>query len=180
MPTWAIVVIIAVLIGAAVAVWFYMNERRSRRLRSRFGPEYDRALREHHDRTRAERELERREKRVERLDIRPLPAAERERFIEAWRADQARFVDDPRGAVVEADRLVAEVMRARGYPVGNFEQRAADVSVDHPRVVQNYRAAREIVARHERGEAGTEDLRKAMVFFRLLFDELLELQEARR
>jgi len=132
------------------------------------------------DRTKAERELERREKRIEKLHIRSLPPASRDRFVAAWHTDQARFVDDPQGAVVEADRLVQDVMRERGYPVADFEQRVNDISVDHPQLVQNYRAAREIVLRQKRGEATTEDLRQALVHYRSLFDELLEMQEVRR
>jgi len=114
-----------------------------------------------------------RQTRVERLHIRPLSPEDTERFAQAWRDVQARFVDDPRGAIVDADRLVAEVMRARGYPVGDFEQRVADISVDHPNVVMNYRAARDIVQDHGRGRASTEDLRQAMVHFRALFADLL-------
>lgn len=181
MPTWAIIlIVIAVLAAAGVAGWLYTERRRSRRLRAQFGPEYDRLVREHHDRHRAERELRERGERVRRLEIRPLGREERERYIRAWRASQERFVDQPKEAVFEADRLVTEVMRARGYPMGDFEQRAADISVDYPDVVQNYRVGREIVARFNRGEAGTEDLRKAMVCYRALFDELLELHEVRR
>ena len=131
-------------------------------------------------RSRAERELESREKRVERLHIRALDPRDRERFAEAWREDQKRFVDDPKGAVMEADRLVTEVMKARGYPVADFDERVDYISVDHPRVVENYRAARVIVDRHKRGEAGTEDLRQALIYYRALFDELLELAEVRR
>ena len=117
---------------------------------------------------------------MQKLDIRSLGREERERYIRAWRAQQERFVDDPKNAVFDADRLVTDVMRARGYPMGDFEQRAADISVDHPHVVQNYRVARTIVTRYTRGEAGTEDLRKAMVCYRAMFDELLELQEVKR
>ena len=178
MPTWAIIVIVVAIAAVAVGAWLAMETRRTRRLRTHFGPEYERAVREHGDRRRAERELAHREERVHRLNIRSLAPQERERFAEAWRADQARFVDDPKAAVIQAEGLVTEVMRARGYPMADFDQRAEDISVDHPRVVQNYRAAREIVHRHERGDASTEDLRKAMVYYRALFDDLLELQEA--
>jgi hypothetical protein len=181
MPIWAIILIVVAIAAAGVVAWLYMGEhRRSRRLRAQFGPEYDRLVREHHDRRQAERELEHRESRVQRLEIRSLGREERERYIRAWRAQQERFVEDPKSAVFDADRLVTDVMRARGYPMGDFEQRAADVSVDHPHVVQNYRVAREIVARYTRGDAGTEDLRKAMVCYRALFDELLETQEVKR
>jgi FtsZ-interacting cell division protein ZipA len=180
MPSWAIVVIIAVVVAAAVIAWWMMSKRRTQHLRTRFGPEYDRLLKEEGDRRRAEEELLRREKRVQKLDIRSLEPHQRDRFAQAWHADQARFVDDPKGAVMEADRLVTQVMKARGYPVGDFEQRMGDISVDHSRVVENYRAAYVIAQRQKRGEASTEDLRKAMVYYRELFDDLLEMQEVRR
>lgn len=180
MSTLAIVLIAFVVVLCAVIAWLLLARRRSVRLRSKFGPEYQRTVREMGSRTKAEHDLERREKRVRRLNIRPLAPGARDRFAEDWRADQARFVDDPNGAVVEADRLVAEVMKERGYPVADFEQRVDDISVDHPHLVQNYRAAREIIARHNRGEATTEDLRRALVHYRALFDELLEVQEVRR
>ena len=180
MPGWELGLIIAVIVLAAVVVWLALDRRKSAHLRSRFGPEYERTVREHGNRRRAETELERREHRVERLHIRPLSAADRERFVAAWRADQARFVDDPAGAVTEADRLVQDVMKTRGYPVADFDQRVEDISVDHPHLVQNYRAARDLAARHRRGEATTEDLRRALVYYRGLFDELLEVQEVGR
>jgi hypothetical protein len=180
-------VILAICIIAAIAViaLLFLQKRRSQNLRSRFGPEYDRAMKEHGSARRAESVLEQREKRVEKLRIIKLTSADHERFASAWRADQARFVDDPKSAVIEADRLVTEVMQARGYPMSNFEQAAADVSVDHPRVVDYYRRAHEIALRNERGEANTEDLRKAMVYYRSLFEDLLETdvrapQEIRR
>lgn len=180
MDTWIVILIAAVVIAAALVAWMLLEKRRSAHLRARFGPEYQRAIQEMGDRRRAEAELQRREKRVEHLHIHPLPPAERDRFAEAWHADQALFVDDPKGAVLEADRLLVDLMKARGYPVADFDQRVEDISVDHAHLVQNYLAAREIVARHKRGEAGTEDLRKAMVLYRALFDELLEVQEVRR
>jgi hypothetical protein len=170
--------VVIVLLGAIACV--IAARRRSRHLRARFGPEYSRAVTELGGRWKAERELERREKRVEKLTIRPLSPASRERFVESWREDQAHFVDDPKAAVVEADRLVQEVMRERGYPVADFEQRIDSISVDHPQLVQSYRAAREIVLRHERGDATTEDLRRALVHYRALFDELLEVEEVNR
>jgi len=170
-------VLLVILVGLAVAAWLYLQKRRSQQLRNRFGPEYDRVVRESGDRRRAETELERREKRVERLHIRSLSANDLRRFTEAWRSIQAQFVDDPKGAVREADRLVGEVMQARGYPVADFEQRAADVSVDHPRLAENYRAAHDLATRDKRGEASTEDLRQALVYYRGLFEELLEVRE---
>src|SRR5205823_882293 len=171
-----IVLAIALIVVIGVAIWLYMQKRRTETLRSDFGPEYDRAVHEHRDQREAERELEQRRERVERLNIQPLPAAERDRFAERWQAVQAQFVDDPNGATREADDLVGRVMETRGYPVGDFEQRAADVSVHHPRVVEHYRAAHVIALRNERGGAETEDLRQAMVHFRALFEDLLEVE----
>ena len=160
--------------AVAAAAWFFLQKRRSKQLREGFGPEYDHAVREHGDRRRAESDLQERQKRVERLHIRDLSPEERARFADAWRSTQARFVDDPPATIAEADRLVGEVMETRGYPVGDFEQRSADISVDHPHVVTNYRAAHAIAGAQERGEASTEDLRQAMVHYRALFEELLE------
>jgi len=166
------VLIAIILIGAIV--WITLSRVRSQRLRQRFGSEYERTIRTEGNVRKAEAALEARAKRVARLHIRPLDSTDAQRFDAAWRAVQARFVDDPRGAVTEADRLVGEVMAARGYPVGDFEQRVADVSVDHPDVVMNYRAAREIALQHAEGRATTEDLRQAMVHYRALFRDLLE------
>jgi len=166
------VLIAAVLIG--VLVWITMSRMRSRRLRQKFGPEYDRTIREQGNIRKAESALEARARRVANLHIRPLSPADAQRFDTAWRTVQTRFVDDPRGAVTEADRLVGDVMSTRGYPVGEFEQRVADISVDHPDVVMNYRAAREIAMSHAQGKASTEDLRQAMVHYRALFKDLLE------
>ena len=171
-----LVLAVALVAVIAVAVWLYTQKRRTEQLRTSFGPEYDRAVREQHDTGKAEQVLEERKERVERLHIRPLSEQDRERFAERWRSVQAQFVDDPKGATTEADRLVGEVMQARGYPVGDFEQRAADVSVNHPRVVEHYRAAHGIAQRQERGEAETEDLRQAMVHYRALFEDLLETE----
>jgi FtsZ-interacting cell division protein ZipA len=171
-----LVLVVALIAVIVVAVWLYMQKRRTEELRTSFGPEYDHAVREHRDPRRAERELEERKERVEQLHIRPLPNEDRERFAEQWRSVQAQFVDDPKGATREADRLVGEVMQTRGYPVGDFEQRAADVSVNHPQVVEHYRAAHTIAQRDERGEAETEDLRQAMVHYRALFEDLLEVE----
>jgi hypothetical protein len=134
-------------------------------------------LEETGDRRRTEADLARREKRVESLAIHPLSLQDRERFSAAWKTDQARFVDDPAGAVIDADGLVREVMQARGYSVADFDQFLEDISVDYPHLVENYRAARDIVRRHERGRTSTEDLRKALVYYRGLLDDLLESQE---
>lgn len=181
--TWiAVIVIVAVLVLALVGLWVYwMSERkRSRGLRDTFGPEYDRAIEERGRRRNAESELESRRRRVDALDIRPLSREDHDRFTEAWTSTQAQFVDDPDGAVRSADRLVADVLQARGYPVGDFDRRAADVSVHHGEVVDNYRRAHEIAQAEERGEASTEDLRQAMVCYRELFSDLLETGEVRK
>jgi len=167
--------VVAVLLVGLIA-WVVESRRRSTSLRHQFGPEYDRTVREKHSRRQAESELVNRKKRVEKLPLRPLPAGERTRYVEQWQAQQARFVDDPKTAVADADRLVEEVMRARGYPVTTFEQKAADISVDHPAVIDNYRAGHEISVRMQRGQANTEDLRNAMIYYRALFQELLEEQ----
>jgi hypothetical protein len=173
MSTALAIVIIIAAIAIAFAVWMFIEKRRTQTLRTKFGSEYDRMV-ETSGRRKAEAELERRTKRVEKFAIRSLRPEEQSRFAESWRQEQAHFVDDPRGAVENADRLVGEVMRARGYPVGEFEARAADLSVDHPRVVENYRIAHEIALRDSRGQANTEDLRRAMVSYRALFEDLLE------
>jgi len=180
-----IVLVIALVAAIGAAIWFYSRGKRSEALQERFGPEYDRALSEHHDQREAERELKEREERVDHLNIRPLDREERDRFAERWHAVQAQFVDDPKIATDEADQLVGEVMVTRGYPVGDFEQRAADISVNHPHVVEHYRAAHEIALRNARGDADTEQLRQALVHFRALFEDLLEVEapartEARR
>ena len=167
------IVIIIAVIAIAFAVWMFVDKRRTQRLRTQFGSEYDRMV-QTSGRRQAETELESRTKRVQKFQIRRLSNEEQKRFAESWRGEQAHFVDDPRSAVENADRLVGEVMRARGYPVGEFELRAADLSVDHPRVIENYRIAHEIALRDSRGEATTEDLRRAMVSYRALFEDLLE------
>jgi hypothetical protein len=166
------IVVIAVIIVAAVLV-LARRKQRTARLRSRFGPEYERTVDDVGDRHRAEHELHERQKRVSKFEIRSLSASERDHFIEAWRVIQAEFVDQPKQALAKADDLLTDVMRARGYPIEDFEQRSADLSVDHPSVVQHYRAGREIAVRHKQGEADTEDLRQAMIHFRALFDDLL-------
>jgi hypothetical protein len=169
----AIIVVVAVLV-IAIALVVYFQKRKTERLRSRFGPEYDRIADSEGNRRQAERVLSEREKRVSRLDIVPLSTAERDRFSKAWQIEQARFVDDPRSAVTNADQLVNEVMGARGYPMGDFEQRAGDVSVDHASVIDNYRIAHDIALRNRNGAASTEELRKALLHYRMLFEDLLE------
>ena len=168
-----IVLIAIVLIAVIVGVWLIMKAKRTRELRSRFGPEYGRAVRAEGDARAAEKVLHQREQRVARLKIIPLNQEERSRFADKWEHEQAHFVDQPREAVEAADRLVAEVMRARGYPVSDFEQRVADVSVDHPVVVENYRVAHDIAVRDSQEPLSTEELRNAMIHYRALFSDLL-------
>src|SRR6185369_10145660 len=170
-PKIAVVVVVVVL----AIVWMIARKRRTEALRQRFGPEYERTVREHGP-GRAETVLSEREKRVDRFQIRELAADEREKFVTEWRLVQSRFVDDPKRAVRDADQLVNQLMQSRGYPMSDFEQRAADISVDHPRVVDNYRAAHVIALRHQKGEASTEDLRNAIIYYRSLFDDLLQTQ----
>jgi FtsZ-interacting cell division protein ZipA len=178
MDTGLLVVILIVLALLVVLALVAGRQRRSRRLRERFGPEYDRTVAEAGDRKEAESRLEERTARRQRLDIVALDPADRTRYVEAWRLTQARFVDEPAEATREADRLITAVMRDRGYPIDDFEQRAADVSVDHPQVVDDYRAAQAIASANERSEASTEDLRQALVHYRSLFEELLEVDRA--
>ena len=169
------IVVAVVLIAIAAIVVVFSRKRRSLQLKEHFGPEYDRTLRMRGDAAKAEAELLNREKRVHSFAFKALSPATRTRYLEEWSQVQRRFVDDPAVAVTEADSLVNRVMTDRGYPAADFEQRAADVSVSYPAVVQNYRAARSIVQRHWRGEAGTEELRQSMVHYRSLFDELLDI-----
>jgi len=172
-PAMMVVIVVAIL-AIIAAAWMYFQKKRTQDLRSKFGPEYDKAIHSHGDRTHAESDLEKREKRVAKFNIRSLSAEEREKYAEDWRVEQSLFVDDPRTAVKHADVLVQDVMKRRGYPISDFEQNAADLSVDHPRVVDNYRMAHEIAIRDARGQSNTEDLRKAMVGYRALFEDLLE------
>lgn len=166
---------VVVVILAIVAVMAGNRKRRSEELHERFGPVYDHTVQDFGgDKQRAEQELHAREKRVESFDIHPVTPKERERFQEEWRATQAEFVDAPDHAIMNADRLIKQVMQAEGYPVGDFEQRATDLSVEHPTVVTNYRAAHELALKNEKGKATTEDLRQAMVHYRALFDNLLQ------
>lgn len=173
LATLVVAVVVVVVVVLAVA-WFAMQQRRRHELRERFGPEYDRAVDEYGAPHKADAALEARAERVEQLHIRSLSPEQSARYGESWRAVQARFVDDPEHAIDEADHLVMEVMEARGYPMGSFEQRAADISVNHPRVVEHYRAAHSIATQTARGDATTEDMRQAMVHFRSLFEELIE------
>jgi hypothetical protein len=175
MDTRLVIVVIAIIVAAVVIGGIlYMRRRNTRVLRTRFGPEYERSVRERGSAARAEEDLKRRMDRVSKLEIKPLPETARQRYWERWLGVQRTFVDDPKFAVGAADDLIADVMSARGYPIEGFEQRAADISVDHPEVVANYRAAHQIALRNRHGEANTEDLRKAITNYRSLFEELLE------
>jgi hypothetical protein len=170
MPGWAwALVAVAALLVVALVVWQALKARRTRTLQQRFGPEYDRTLDRADGKREAEAELAERVQRHDELELRPLTTAALVRYREEWQQVQARFVDDPGGAVRSADGLIQSVMRERGYPVDDFEQRAADVSVDHPHVVENYREGHRLA-----GSSSTEDQRQAMVHYRALFDELLE------
>lgn len=173
--TLGILAIIVVLI--AVAAWLLYRKKESKTLEQRFGPEYERTVEELGSRPKAEAELKTRQKRVEKLNIVPLSPADASHFSQAWRELQGRFVDNPKGVLQEADELVQELMRKRGYPMADFDGRAADISVDHPAVVEHYRAAQSIALRDQRGEANTEEMRRAVVHYRALFDDLLEVQQ---
>lgn len=171
-PTELAILIAAVVVVLAV-IAVYLQRRRSERLRQHFGPEYDQAVAETGGRRQAETRLEERTERVRKFQLRPIVPADKARFTEQWDRVQAHFVDAPAGAVAEADQLLGDIMATRGYPMGDFEQRAADVSVDHPIVTQNYRAGHEIAVRQARGQASTEDLRRAMIHYRALFEDLM-------
>ena len=164
----------------AMAAWFAYQRKQSHRLERQFGAEYTRTVDELGNRNKAEAELLQREKRVEKLHIVPLTPDDAARFNQTWKGLQTRFVDDPKVAVAQADRAVRELMQRRGYPMGDFDRRAADISVDHPAVVENYRCAQDIAQRDLRGEANTEDLRRALVHYRALFNELLEVDDGSR
>ena len=178
---WVLIAAFVAVVAAGVVTFFLRGKRRTEKLRSQFGEaEYGRALQEGGSRRHGEAGLEERAQRVEAFHVRPLAAGDRSRFVESWRGLQARFVDSPAGAVSEADRLLGDVMSTRGYPVSDFEQRAADISVDHPLVLENYRAAHEIALRQARGQASTEELRQAMIHYRTLFEELVAEPELAR
>src|SRR5262245_26663724 len=179
MPVWGwIIIVVAAAVALAVVAWLVYSARRRKHLQEHFGKEYDQTVDEAGGRREAEAELTRREKRREELDIQPLAADDRARYRQEWQRAQAAFVDTPEDAVTDADSLVSEVMRQRGYPIEDFESRAADVSVDHPEVVENYRSAHRVADMTNNGGASTEALRKAMVHYRALFDELVEAGES--
>ena len=178
MPTWGWIVIgIAAAVALVAAAWGTMRAARTRRLKSTFGPEYDRTIADAPTRGEAEEVLEERRRRHEEFELRPLTPAARDRYLQSWRDAQARFVDDPGSAIEEADRLIQSVMAERGYPVDDFEERAGDLSVDYPDIVENYREAHGVAEAHARGHADTEDLRRAMTRYRSLFERLLETEE---
>jgi hypothetical protein len=178
MPVWGWVLIaaaIVVIAAVAIIVTRSANSRkRTERLKERFGPEYERTVGEAGEQGGAEDELAARERKRDKLDIIPLSPGAREKYADSWRTVQTAFVDNPSSAVGDADRLVTQVMRDRGYPIDDFDQRAADISVDHPKVVENYRTAHSIYLLQEEGDVGTEDQREAFVHYRALFEKLLE------
>ena len=177
----AIAIAVVVIVVAGIAIWLFIRKRRTEKLRTQFGgTEYTRAVKEGGSRRQAEAALDKRSERVEGLHIRPLGPGDRARYVESWRKVQARFVDGPGGAVTEADQLLGDVMSTRGYPVSDFGQRAADISVNYPLVLENYRAAHEIAVRQTSGQASTEELRQAMIHYRTLFEELVAEPEVAR
>ena len=175
-PVMVVVIVVAVLVVAA-AIGLFIRNQRSQRLRTRFGPEYSRVIEVTGNKTQAEAKLEKLERRVERFELRPLTPVVRANFVAGWQKIQSRFVDDPKGALTEGDKLIQGVMAVRGYPVSDFEQRAADISVNHPLIVEHYRAGHDIAVQHSRGRASTEDMRQAMIHYRTLFAELADEPE---
>lgn len=174
MNTVSIIFVIVAVLAIAFAAWAILQRQKTAKLKRSFGPEYDRVMDEEKSVSRAEAELGERKRRVEKYPIRILTPEERDRFAARWLKVQERFVDDPRDAVFQADTLITEAMRSRGYPMADFEQRAADLSVDYPAVVQDYRAAHSIAVRDTQGPLPTEDLRRAMRYYRTLFEHVLE------
>jgi hypothetical protein len=179
MPVWGWILIAAIVVIAATAIAIVVarsanSRKRTARLKERFGPEYERTLGETGEQRAAEDELAARQRRRDKLDIVALSPQARERYAASWRAVQTAFIDNPSSAVGDADRLVIEVMRERGYPIEDFDQRAADISVDHPAVVDNYRAAHRISLSQQQGNVDTEQERQAFVHYRALFEKLLE------
>jgi hypothetical protein len=172
MSTSVIIGLVLVAVAVVAAIALLLKSRRTQKLKSRFGPEYGRALEQTGNKSLAETNLEKLEKRVQSFKLSPLSPSARAEFATEWQKIQSRFVDDPNGALTEADQLIQKMMTVRGYPVSDFAQRAADISVDHPLVVEHYRAGQEIALRHAQGSANTEDLRQAMIHYRTLFSEL--------
>jgi FtsZ-interacting cell division protein ZipA len=173
---WIVIAVVAAIVLLAV-LWSAMRAKRSSALRDTFGREYDRTVDQTGDRRAAEQELRERQEQHEELDIKPLSPESRDRYIRRWQSTQTRFVDDPKGAVLEADTLVQEVMQERGYPTKDFDRRVADISVAHPELVEKYRTAHGIAQAGERGEASTEDMRHSVRHYRALFAELLDVED---
>ena len=181
MPAWAwILIVIGVLVVLGLVAWYVASRRKTEHLRAQFGPEYNRVTSSTESKREAERELAKREERREKLEIKPLPQESRARYVEEWKSVQAEFVDEPGRAVARADTLIQKVMDERGYPVEKFDQRAADISVDHPKVVENYREGHRLATRGDGGGGETEDLRQAMRHYRALFEELVEGPQEQR
>ena len=176
--TTIIIAVLVVVVAGIILGLVFSRRRRSEQLHEKFGPEYDRTVQTMGDEKKAQTELNDRQKHVEALDIRPLTVSERDRYLTDWTAVQSKFVDEPGQAIVDADRLIMEVMQLRGYPVSDFEQRAADISVKYPALVSNYRGAREIADKNKQQQANTEELRQAMIYYRSLFEELLKTESA--
>jgi len=172
------VLLVLLIIGAILLAPVFARRRRTERLQEHFGPEYDHTVQSMGGEKKAQTELDERQKHVQALDIRPLSVSERGRYLADWTAVQSKFVDEPGQAIVDADHLIMEVMQLRNYPVSDFEQRAADLSVNYPALVTNYRAAREIAIKNEQGQVDTEELRQAMIYYRSLFEELLGTEAA--
>jgi hypothetical protein len=170
------VVLVLLVLGAILMAPVFARRKKTERLQDHFGPEYDHTVQSMGNEKKAQTELDERQKHVATLDIRPLSVSERERYLTDWTAVQSKFVDEPGQAIVDADRLIMEVMQLRNYPISDFEQRAADISVNYPALVTNYRAARAIAVKNEQHLADTEELRQAMIYYRSLFEELLELE----
>jgi uncharacterized protein YneF (UPF0154 family) len=170
-----IVVVVVVIVGVILGLVF-SRRRHSDKLQEKFGTEYDRTVQSMGSEKKAQTELNERQKHVGTLDIRPLSVSEHDRYLAEWTAVQSKFVDEPGKAIIDADRLIMEVMQIRGYPVSDFEQRAADISVNYPALVTNYRGAREIANKNKLGQANTEELRQAMIYYRSLFEELLKTE----
>jgi hypothetical protein len=181
MPVWGwILIVIAAALLAGAAVWSATSRKRSAHLQEQFGPEYNRVTSTSESKREAEAELARREARREKIDVRPLPEDSRARYVDEWKVVQAEFVDEPSRAVARADSLLQEVMVERGYPVEKFDQRAADLSVDHPRVVENYREGHRLATKNQDNGSDTEDLRQAMRHYGALFEELVESDSQQR
>jgi hypothetical protein len=174
MTTTAVIVIVVAVLALAAIGWLLYRQRRRKELRARFGPEYSRAVTQYGNESKAEDALAARARRMERIHIRSLSHEDQQRFVDRWQTVQREFIDNPAGTIQRADALVNEVMRAEGYPMADFEHRAEDISVGHPEVVQKYRLAHAISERQAQGKAGTEDLRQAVIYYRDLFDDLLE------